>query len=397
MTGHAKLSPSSAHRWMACPGSVALCDGLADVSSKHAELGTFAHDVAADCLECDTDAATWVNGKADNPCTEEMAGYVQEYLDEVRAYMFGGASLFVEQRVDVCESVGEVYGTADAIVLSGDGKSLDVFDFKYGAGVFVGVEDNPQLWVYGLGALETLPRKDGEESNRCDDVEVVTVHIVQPRHHQGGHHWQDIPVGKLRAWGEKTLRDAVDATSIASAPLVAGEHCRWCLAKPTCPQLRRAALEHTRHLFEDEDLAVPAKTPPAPESLTPEQIAAALAAFPVIEQWLKAVREHAYDLASAGAIPPGYKLVGKRSIRQWKDEAATVLALEAFLPAGSAIYAPLKVLSPAQAEKLLPKGEREIIAQLTHKPKSGTTLVPASDKRPAVTPGDVFGELSPCD
>ena len=154
---HAPLAPSAAHRWIECPGSIPLCSNVPDVESRFAAEGTFAHNIAAECLGADCDAVHFL-GTTDGTftCDEDMAGYVQEYLDEVRALLIDGATLMVEERVSLEGLIDDCHGTADAIVLSGDGKELDVFDFKYGAGIFVGADDNPQLRIYGLGALLTF-------------------------------------------------------------------------------------------------------------------------------------------------------------------------------------------------------------------------------------------------
>jgi hypothetical protein len=388
MSTHAKLSPSAAHRWIECPGSIRMQDGLPNDSSPHAAEGTFAHDIAAKCLLLEIDAEDYIGhtGTVDGlefECDAEMAGYVQEYLDEVRAYCFMGATLLVEERVRLFP---DLWGTADAIVVSGDGADLHVFDFKYGAGVFVPITDNPQLGCYAAGAVLS-------NADLCRKVDTVTIHIVQPRHFQGGHHHQAVPIGKLMEWAEIDLHAAAAKTRYDDAPLHAGDHCQFCLAQPHCPEMRAQALAAAQDVFDDDNLAL-TKTPPAPSALTPEQLGNALTMFPVVEQWMRSVREFAHEYAERGGVVPDHKLVQKQGRnRAWVGDEETIRAKLAPLVNGASLDTKPKLLSPAQAEKLIRnKATREVVmSKLAAKPApSGTVLVPTSDPRPTFTPGAVF-------
>lgn len=382
--GHATFSPSSAHRWIECPGSVRLTAGMSDDSSPAAAEGTFAHGVAAICLHRGYDAKRML-GYSDvlHTVDDEMAKHVQTYLDIARE--LPARARFVERRVDLLGVCEDVWGTLDFGALSLNRKRLDVVDFKYGAGVYVPVQQNPQLMSYGLGALLSLPE--------AADVEEVGIHVVQPRHHKGGHETEEHSANALRAWGSTILSSAVARAKEPNAPLHAGEHCKFCRARPFCPELKRASLERVQHLFEDETLAVPAKLPPPPATMTPDEIGVALKAFPVIEEWISAVREHAYLLSARGQVVPGFKLVEKTGHRKWIDPDVTRLVLEAH---GVNPFEDPKLVTPAAAERLLPKDERGIIEKLATKPVTGTTLAPMADPRPALSRGpDVFGDGEP--
>jgi len=400
MAAHAPLAPSASARWIACPGSVRLCAGVPDIESEHAALGTFAHEIAATCLKSGRDAASCI-GDTDlvHTCDAEMAAHIQTYLDVVRPFAgYPDAVLGVEQRVEIND---DIWGTADALVYQPERETepgrLHVFDFKYGAGVFVPVENNAQLGCYALGALLQF-------SDRWQDISEVHIHIVQPRHHLGGHHHQAVAVEAIETWGALALEPAAVATRAPDAPLAAGDHCRFCDAKPSCPQLRKEALDTAAHLFDHPDgddrvyvadektgIVKAAAAPPAPSELTPDQIAAAISMFPTIEQWMKAVREHAYSLANSGTVVPGHKLVDKQGNRKWRDEGDARAALELFDVDPNA--AP-KLVSPAAAEKLLGKADgKSLVNLLAFKPTTGTTLVPDSDTRPALNAGDVFTDL----
>ena len=176
MTQHALLSPSSAHRWLACPASVGASQGIPDTSSVHAAEGSAAHELAAQCLG-DTlpmEPAPLVGQQASNGVTftAEMAGYVGDYVEFVRGWARGGA-LMVEQALDLAAITGEAgaQGTADAVIVAGS--RLHVIDLKYGRGVRVDAERNPQLILYALAALDTL-----DPLGEVTDV-MLTIH--QPR------------------------------------------------------------------------------------------------------------------------------------------------------------------------------------------------------------------------
>ena len=364
MTLHAKLSASGAHRWMNCPGSVGQESGLPDTSSAYAQEGTNAHDFAESCLRQNKNADEIVFNADDFTDTpEQVQEYVQMYLDYVRSIE---GERFIEQRVDFSPWVPEGFGTADAIVLN-DGVA-HVIDLKYGKGLKVDADENPQALLYALGALN--------EYDYLYDVHTFKAVIVQPRLDHVSE-WE-ISRDDLLKWAE-LAKAAAEAALSDDAPFnPGGKQCQWCKAKAFCKPRAEHNLKIASEGFEaiGDDIA-----PVSRDQLSIEDIAALLPHFKEIANWMKDLEGHAYNLAMQGQDVPDHKLVEGRSLRKWLDEDAAEKKLKRDLGAANAYNR--KILSPAQAEKAYGKDKAKIQKLIT-KPSGKPTLVPASDKRPAI-------------
>lgn len=387
---HSKLGASSMYRWEACPGSVALCETMPNQSSEFAEEGTIAHDYAAD----------WLNGKLPPDDIDlEMLEAITIYVEYVKGIWnsipaFDGSVSLVEHRFNLSKIHPDLFGTADSVIYDAKNRVLYVTDYKHGAGIPVDVEGNSQLMYYGLGALLSLGVP----------VTKIVLTIVQPRYNLGAEPVldTDTPDEKLRKQGIKRVEmDPLDLlefqdhlyqsaikTEAKDAPIVSGDHCRFCNAQPICPTLSK-----------EKELAVRADfQPDVLHKLSPEVVGELLLKLDGIETWCKAVRQFAYLEAKNGRTPHGFKLVDKVGRRKWTDPKKVEATFIAMLDDEDCpkLYTAPEFKSPAQVEKAFPK-LKDLVNKLAPMVSSGTTLEPESDPRPAVkqlTAKEMFGETT---
>ena len=364
LTKHSNVvGGSTAKRVIGCPGSVALCAKMPPKpNSKYADEGTLLHNVM--------DLILTTNQTPESFAGMEYEGIklTQELIDE-KVYPALRAlddidpnkemEYATETRVGFGDFLPGVFGSTD--LLGRIGKRAFILDWKFGSGVPVPADDNPQLMFYAAAAMRT-PEVQWV-FDECDEIECI---IVQP---PSVKRWVTT-TKRIKAF-EQELAMAVKISQMPDAPLNAGEHCRWCAAKPTCPKMTGLA-----------DRALHAKL----DTLDVVQIADYLKKADMLEQWIADVRGLAHQVLDAGKPVPGFKLVAKRAIRQWSDEALAndESLLHNTLGLGSDILYAKKVISPAQAEKLLGKDGKDKIKDLVVAVSSGSTLVEESDPRPAV-------------
>jgi hypothetical protein len=371
MAYHAKLSASSAERWMNCAGSVNLSAGkAAPPTSRAAAEGTLAHNLAADYLKTGKQpfhTATQLGAifKVDGHAIEfdeEMWGSIVEYVGY--ATLIKRKEWWVE--MDLHEALKQwdpdLGGTADFVTYDPKTRWLGVVDYKHGAGVFVDADDNRQLKTYALGAMLTIGKP----------VDTVEVSIVQPRF-EGADPVRSVsfPAYELIEFAGD-LRQCAESTRQPDAPVVAGPWCKktFCPHAAYCPELER--MQHM--LVKAEATAV--------VWYDPKQLSEAMQAIPLVKERIKAIEEEAYRRVTAGESIPGYKLVDKRPRRYWTDQKAVLAWAKArkIDP-----FEEPEMKSPAKLEKSTNAAGKRELAEFTATVSSGTTLVPESDNRKAVT------------
>jgi len=370
MTAHAKLSASGSERWLRCPGSVRAEEGIVEKSSSFAAEGTSAHELAELCLvsECDTMSYVHTTLKESGwVVTDEMAIYIQEYVDYVRS--FKGVK-FIEERVDFSEWVPDGFGTSDAIVIDGD--TMHIIDLKYGKGVRVDADDNSQAKLYALGALS--------DYGFLYDINHIVCHIHQPRLDHISV-WE-IDKESLLKWAEY-VRERAAMCALPDAPRVASDKsCMWCKFKPLCPELMQLTQKALMSDFDDATIA-----PKSPDKLSIRDLRFALDNKKLIISWLDAIEDLAFERLTNGEAFDGYKLVVGRSNRSWEDEKAAEHVLSEEL--GEKMYMPQKMITPPMAEKLLGKKKAALLNGLINKSQGKPTMVNQSDNRPEIVSGDI--------
>lgn len=376
---HAKLGASGAHRWLECAGSISLEEHFPEErTSPHAAHGTAAHELGEKCLREDTDTAHYKGDEieADGqvfPVNDEMVDAVQQYVDYVRDQK---GELLIEKRVDFSPWVPEGFGTADAVILN-DGTAT-IVDLKYGKGVRVDAEQNPQAMCYALGALH--------EYSFLYEIRTFRLVIVQPRLDHISE-W-DISRDDLMAWATETLQPAAALALSPNPTFSPGDgQCRFCRAKGACRAYADYAISIASEGFSGVGDAI---APSNPDLLENAEIGTLLPQLDMLSKWVEAVKERALSELLSGGDIPDHKLVAGRSLRKWRDEGAAEEALRKKLKVADAFVK--KLISPAQAEKKLGKSSK-ILSDHCIKPEGKPTIAPMSDTRPALEINSAEGFL----
>lgn len=377
---HAKFSASGADRWLNCAGSTQLAEKAPpQKDSVYSAEGTQAHTCLETFLKNPKKSSAKIRKMLLGANPEEMVDHCLEAANEIWAIheSVGGSELLSETEVRLDFVQDEMWGTTDAAVVEHFGR-LRVIDFKYGAGIAVDPEHNPQMIYYGLGIAHLY-------DYNFADVELT---VIQPRaeHHSGKttRSWV-LSIDELKAWGEK-FKAGVDAAEDILAEFTPGDWCRFCPGKSICPAVSDLALMRAEIDFRPTEPAGELKLPlPAIPAIP--LLGRTLKAIELIEQWIEGVRAHAIDVLESGGKVEGYKLVMKKAQRAWKQELeAAVVAKAVFEVTLSEISAPQKMLSPAQLEIKFKKHPKlkEFLDEFVTRESSGTTMVDDADKRPAV-------------
>jgi hypothetical protein len=352
---------SSAKRVINCPGSVVLVQKMPrQPSSKYAAEGTALHTCIDRLVNDDTLTVPMLLGKTVDGVviTEdhiEKLSYAIQTLDTIDPAMT--LRYVTEVRVGFGDLLPGVFGSTDLI-----GRQRNraiVLDWKFGDGVMVDAEENMQGMFYAAAAMRTPDTQwvfDG-----VDEIEII---IVQPPYTR---RWVTTPA-RIAEFEAELVR-AVKRSQLPDAPLSVGDHCRWCAAKPVCPQMTGEIDRVARTALEGVDSA---------------SLATALALADQLETFINDARALAFARLEKGLAVPGYKLVSKRATRQWTSEAKAKAALLALDGVAESDVTETSLLSPAQTEKVLKKRKLALPADVVVAVSSGNTLAAESDPRPPV-------------
>ena len=366
---HASFGASNSKRRMACPGSLKAEERFPDESSPFAELGTAAHELGEHCLENNIeDVALCIGGSFnDHIVDDNMAAAVQTYVNFVRATEAeeAPALLRLEQRFSLedLDPPMPMFGTSDCTIYGKETGNLWIIDYKHGQGVAVDVEDNAQLKYYALGAVLKIGNKA--------PINQVHTAIVQPRasHRDGSIRTYSYTKDEILDFGTDLI-DAAHAALAPDAPLIAGDHCKFCKAAGVCSALRGNALA----VAQDEFGVIKSV-----DDLTPEEIGAYMDKLPLVEEWIKSLRRHAHTMLEAGTSVPGFKLVEKRPTRRWKNQDELLDWAASQNLEDEEIF-DKKIKSPAQIEKVV--GKKNVPSDLIMSVSTGLSMVPDTDRRP---------------
>lgn len=376
MSDHAILSASASHRWLNCSPSARLELEFENTSSEAAKEGTAAHSL------CEHKLKKALKQRSKRPVSEydsdEMEDCTDAYVDFVMEQVTKSKEvckdpiILIEQHLDFSCYVPDGFGTGDCVIVSDD--KLHIIDFKYGMGVLVEAEDNPQMKLYALGALELF--------DSLYDIKEVAMTIFQPRR-ENVSTWT-IPVNELKEWADGELKDKAIKAYNGEGEYLPGDWCTFCRASTRC----RARAEEKMKLALTEF-----KLPPL---LTDAEIEEILGLLPGLTKWANEIQAYALDEAlNHGKEWNGFKVVEGKSNRKYRDESKVEkLAKEAGY---TDIYR--KSLIPlTEMQKLMGKTKfEEVLGGLIYKPPGKPTLVPNSDKRKAINVSnatDEFNELT---
>jgi hypothetical protein len=388
MTAHAKLSASGAHRWIPCPGSVSLEEGLPDIKSEYAEYGTAGHELGQVCLEQNFPAISKkgliLNESEAFPdgflVDDEMVDAVQQYLDYCNG--LDGQHQFIEHRVDFSKWVPEGFGTSDFIKLdkSDEGQIIHCVDLKMGKGVKVFAKDNPQGMLYALGVLNTM-----DMAFEFSDFDLVNIVIVQPRLDHIDE-WM-ITIGRLKEWAEKVVTPSALKALSGKAEFEPGDkQCKFCKAKSTCKALADHSMEAVSKIFKPLPDVIDFKEA---HSLSNEEIGKLIPLTDGIIDWCKALRSYAFNLMEGGTSIPGYKIVrGRAGNRKWVDEEQVSMILSENQLGKEDIFQLPKLLTPPNMVKLLKVNglPADLISDLWIQPEGKRTMATNDDPRDELPP-----------
>lgn len=377
MPKHAYLSASASHRWLACPPSAKLCANILDQASEYAQQGTDCHELCAYLVEKalgrdvidPTENLTYYDAEMQN-CAEEYRNYVLEQIEAAKEFC-KDPQVMIEQRLDFSRWVENGFGTGDCVIVADE--ILQIIDYKHGLGILVSAGDdehggNSQMMCYALGALEVF--------GDIYDINQIKMTIFQPRRDNISTY--TISKEDLLKWADEVLAPTAQLAYVGKGEFNAGDHCTFCKVKATCRKRAEYNLELAKYDFE------------MPATLDDTEIAAILEKVDEMISWGNDIKDYALQQAQSGVHFEGWKIVEGRSNRKYTDENAVADTVK---DAGFDPYEKKLLGITAMSTLLGKKKFEELLGGLIYKPPGKPTLVPESDKRPAMnTAKDDFKE-----
>ena len=361
--GHAVLSASSSHRWLNCNPSARLEQEFEDRETEAAAEGTAAHALAEHKLRKalkmrSSRPQSQFDSDEMEEHTDSYVEFVLEQLERAKQYCTD-PMILIEQKLDFSCYVPDGFGTGDCLIVAD--KTLHIIDFKYGLGVLVDAYENPQMMLYALGALRIF--------DSLYDIEKVSMSIFQPRR-ENVSTWS-IPVTELKQWADETLKPKAELAYAGKGEYVPGAWCQFCKAAVKCRARADARMELAKYEFA------------LPPLLTDAEIEDILGKLDDLTKWANEIIAYAQDAAiNHGKHWTGFKVVESKTNRKYTDETAVIEAANA---AGYHDIYKKSLISITEMEKLIGKKTfSEILGEYVKKPQGKPTLVPASDKRPAI-------------
>lgn len=380
MPKHAYLSASASHRWLACPPSAKLCANILDQASEYAQQGTDCHELCAYLVEKalgrdvidPTENLTYYDAEMQN-CAEEYRNYVLEQIEAAKEFC-KDPQVMIEQRLDFSRWVENGFGTGDCVIVADE--VLQIIDYKHGLGILVSAGDdehggNSQMMCYALGALGAL-----EVFGDIYDINQIKMTIFQPRRDNISTY--TISKKNLLKWADEVLAPTAQLAYVGKGKFNAGDHCTFCKVKATCRKRAEYNLKLAKYDFE------------MPATLDDTEIAAILEKVDEMISWGNDIKDYALQQAQSGVHFEGWKIVEGRSNRKYTDENAVADTVK---DAGFDPYEKKLLGITAMSTLLGKKKFEELLGGLIYKPPGKPTLVPESDKRPAMnTAKDDFKE-----
>ena len=376
MSKHYKFSPSAAHRWIVCPGEVPARLSAPVSTSVYADEGTNAHALAEHCLKNKKMAsiycAQWQTFGGKKFFVEaEMTQFVGEYVRECQSWIDNSDWHAVEIQSSLPELHEELGGTCDFAAYQKSSKTLIVRDLKYGKGKPVAPENNPQLMIYALEAMNAVINKFSGKVQ----IDHIDMGIHQPRN--GGLKTWTIRKLDLLAWVAETLKPAIDRVEEGDEERVAGKHCFFCPVKATCSAQYNAIVTSAV-----ADFSQPATLPKAPQDIPLEKLEQILLLKDYLEDWLSAAEKHVQAQLMQGVPSSLFKIVRANTNRVWAPDAEKKLV--AMLGTNVAYKKP-QLINQTEAKARFAALGVDFPDELLIKPEGGLVLAPVTDKRPAVS------------